>query len=182
MVQLLLDVGAGLGKERDPLSPPLGPYECPQPSALYVSTGCFSRHGIRRMEQLLLAGANVNTVDGWGWSALHKASCYGYLGAVELLLRHNDDAALLTDDGRTAEELAMKDVPGLGPVEDEEKGMGMRALCAFTTEQVAQADELRAIFRRASAWGRRGRLVVARNLQPAHTCARSQVRQRRGWV
>lgn len=160
MVQLLLDAGAGLGQERHPLSPPLGEFECPQPSALYVAMSCSTRQGIGRLKQLLLGGANVITQDRRGYSALHAASCHGGLDATDLLFRHNADATLLTEEGDTAEELAMKCVNPLGPV-DEETGNRV-----FTTEQIAQAKELRATFRRASAWGRRGWLVMARTREP----------------
>lgn len=163
MVQLLLDAGAGLGQERDPLSPPPGDYDYPQPSALYIATAFSTMHGVGRMEQLLLAGANVNTVDQGGNSALHEASCHGRLDATDLLLRHNADVTLLTEKGYTAEELAMKRVRPLGPIEDKQTGRR-----AFTTEQIDQANELRATFRRASAWGRRGWLVVARTHQPVN--------------
>ncbi|CAN0016685.1 unnamed protein product [Pylaiella littoralis] len=157
IVQLLLDAGAGLGQERDPLSRPLGEYEHPQPSALYVATSCSTMNGIRRMEQLLLAGANINTVDRRGWSAMHEASSCGCLEATDLLLRRNADTTLLNEEGHTAEELAMKTVWSRGPAKDDER--------TLVAEQ-AKADEVRAVFRRASAWGRRGWLVVARARQP----------------
>ena len=51
---------------------------------------------------LLDAGARINQKGKYGLTALHFAARHGYLDVVKLLVQHNGDILLKTDDGKNA--------------------------------------------------------------------------------
>jgi hypothetical protein len=76
-------------------------------SALMFAASCRDRHAAASMmKRLLKAGANVNTVDSAGWSALFWASDCGHAAAVKLLLSAGADASREDADGNTALDMA----------------------------------------------------------------------------
>lgn len=63
--------------------------------------GCIRINDQKEIEALILAGVDVNEMDGEGRSPLHWAADQGRLGAVEFLLRHGADPNLQDEDGCT---------------------------------------------------------------------------------
>jgi ankyrin repeat protein len=56
---------------------------------------------IEAVKQHLVAGANVNTKDKWGWTPLSRAARSGHKEAVELLIDNGADVNAKDDKGRT---------------------------------------------------------------------------------
>ena len=62
---------------------------------------------LKRVRELVDNGANVNTRDEDGETALMWASCNNHLDIVKLLLEKGADASIKSSDGRTALKLAL---------------------------------------------------------------------------
>jgi ankyrin repeat protein len=56
---------------------------------------------------LLELGADVRSVDLRGWTVLHVAGAYGYVGSARLLLDAGADTAARTPNGLTPADMAM---------------------------------------------------------------------------
>jgi Arf-GAP/coiled-coil/ANK repeat/PH domain-containing protein len=58
-------------------------------------------------EFLLLNGAKINAIDGFGNTPLHLAATHGSTGQVCLLLKHKGNHHLPNNDGKTALDIAV---------------------------------------------------------------------------
>jgi uncharacterized protein len=56
----------------------------------------------KEVERLIRSGADLNTVDNWGWTALILASYWNHGEVVELLIRSGADLNIRSDGGKTA--------------------------------------------------------------------------------
>ena len=146
VVDALLAAGADLGNERT--------INLPLHGASWLGF-CVP------LEKLLLAGANANWVDSRGWTALHVACSQNHADAVEILLRHNASVTSLCDEG-----LSPQDVVGMEALKKRQSERGSLP-STLDAAETAVADRICAMLRRASAWVRRGWLVML--------CARCQV-------
>eukprot|EP00903_Cladosiphon_okamuranus_P013544 g12616.t1 len=109
------------------------------------------------LKLLLSAGADANVVNSSGKSALHMACLYSREGAVELLLRHS---ASLTS--RCSEGLSPSDVVAMEALSIRENPFGVRHPSTLNVAETATADRIYGMMQRASAWRRRGWLVMMR--------------------
>lgn len=144
MVGILLAAGADLGKNRTDSVPII----------VAVQAGCCGS-----LKRLLVAGADVNLVNARGQSALHLACLNSREGVVELLLRHG---ASLTS--RCDQRLSPCDVVAMGVLSVRETWRRLRRGCPGTLDVVetAAADRIHGMLHGASAWGRRGWLIMMR--------------------
>ena len=114
------------------------------------------------LKRLLEAGADANAVNSRGQSALHMACSNNHEGAVELLLRHNVsvtsrcDAGLSPFDVVATGILNTREFPNFSPRDRA------RLPCTLNVEETAAADRIHGMLQAASAWGRRGWLVMMR--------------------
>lgn len=120
-------------------------------------SSCAYSEGGRSLERLLLAGAQVDLTDNEGRSALHVACLHSHERAVELLVRHGASVKLLCHEGRSP-----GDVVALEALNIKHLQVGHRSPTTLDAEETSVADRISAMLRRASAWGRRGWLVVMR--------------------
>ena len=109
------------------------------------------------LKLLLSAGADANVVNSRGESALHMACLYSREGAVELLLAHNASLTSRSDDG-----LMPYDVVAMEALSVHENPFGLRHPSTLNVAETAAADRIYGMLRRASAWRRRGWLVMMR--------------------
>lgn len=72
----------------------------------YVVFPCSKN--IEVFQALLKHGANVNSVDQNGWTALHFAAAIGHIPVVRELLQHEAEINTLTPEGSTALHLAIQ--------------------------------------------------------------------------
>eukprot|EP00752_Nemacystus_decipiens_P007973 g7125.t2 len=143
VVDVLLAAGAALGEDRTDIIP------------LHAAA---KKGHCEAMEKLLLAGANASWVDSKGRSALHAACMYTRVEAVEILLRFNASVTLLCDEG-----LSPQDAVAVETIAQKQTGArGNHAPSTLDTAQASAAGRIRGMLRKASAWGRRGWLVVLR--------------------
>ncbi len=61
-----------------------------------------------KAKELILKGADVNTKDNAGQTALHEASWKGYTEIAKLFITHGADINAKTSGGRTAEDVARR--------------------------------------------------------------------------
>ncbi|CAM9254690.1 unnamed protein product [Hapterophycus canaliculatus] len=153
MVDILLAAGAHLGEELTETSP------------LHLAA---ERGFLGPLESLLGARADVNLVDSGGRSALHMACCalhvacwYNHERAVELLLRYGARPNPISHEG-----LSPADCVGMGALKWRETS-SLRSFvrdspATLDAEETSVADRISAMLRGATAWGRRGWLVVLR--------------------
>ena len=119
----------------------------------------------RPLENLLLAGADVNCVDSKGRTALHVACSYSEVTAAEVLLRHNANVASLCDEG-----LSAHDVVAVETLKSREgwtrrrrwRSRQRRGPSTLDAAQTLIADRICAMLKRAGAWGRRGWVIMLR--------------------
>lgn len=144
MVDILLAAGADFGKNRTDTLP--------------IMLAAWGGH-CRPLQRLLVAGADPNAVNARGQSALHLACEASCEGAVEILLRHNAgftsrcDEGLLPYDAVAMWALSWRERPYGGP---------QRHPSTLNVVETAAADCIYGMLQRASAWRRRGWLVMMR--------------------
>lgn len=141
IVEILLAAGAGLGKERTDVHAPV------IVAAYWGSCG--------PLERLLLAGADVNVVDTVGESALHKACYNSQEGAVEILLRYHASPSIRCDIGQPP-----SGVVAMAALEKRRRRVNVPS--TLNVAETAAADSIHAMLKQASAWSRRGWLVMLR--------------------
>ena len=142
LVSVLLEAGAGLGENRTHHLP------------VFVAA---SEGRCGPLKRLLLAGADVNAVNSTGQSALHLACEFSHEGAVELLLSRNASPTSRCEEG-----LSPADVVSTWVLRKREHRYGGRFPCTLTAAETAAADRIYNLLHGASAWGRRGWLVMMR--------------------
>lgn len=146
VMDVLLAAGEDIGEDRtDKLNLPHQPLH-----AAAMKGFC------RPLEKLLRAGANVHWVDSKGQTALHLACSHNHEDAVEVLLRHNASVSSLCDGG-----LSPQDVVAVGALQRQQMQVWRRPF-TLDAAQTMIADRVCAMLRGASAWGRRGWLVILR--------------------
>ncbi|KAH6664611.1 hypothetical protein B0J14DRAFT_607342 [Halenospora varia] len=84
---------------------------------------------LKRIEQLIHRGANVNASDKWRWTALHMAAYGGYPKIAEVLIKEGAELDVRTVDGETPLQLA-------------ERNAHVRVV-GIITDEIARRDELR---------------------------------------
>lgn len=152
MVKVLLEAGA------DPAAG--STYQLPLHMA--ASRGFFDI-----ANSLLLAGASVDSVDTEGRTALHDACSNSRHGIVELLLRHNFSVASLCNNGISpmdavgVQALALRQQGP--PPEREINGLTLSYPSTLNSAETSTVDQICDMLQSASAWGRRGWLVVMRS-------------------
>ncbi|CAN0486718.1 unnamed protein product, partial [Scytosiphon promiscuus] len=109
------------------------------------------------LNHLLLAGASVSLVDTDGRSALHHACAYNKHDAVDLLLRHNASVTLLCNNGLSPVDVVGADVLAL------RQRSHFYHPSTLNTAETSAVDVICDMLRAASAWGRRGWLVMMRS-------------------
>lgn len=139
MVDILLAAGAGFGNG--------GTY--PLPVIIAAAKGFCGP-----LKRLLSAGTDVNVIDPRGRSALNAACFHGHEGTVELLLRHNASVVSRCDQGRLP-----CDVVAMGVLEKRFIRGHPSTLDAI---EASAADRIHEMLKVASAWCRRGWLVMMR--------------------
>lgn len=63
---------------------------------------------IKQIQEMILAGANLDAVDEQGWTALMYAASQDEVEAIELLLRNGANHYLVSNDGETAAGIAFR--------------------------------------------------------------------------
>ena len=97
--QVLLDAGA---------DPDASSQDPSQVKPLNSAAACRDETDALKLCTLLLgAGAQPSPRQQGGWTPLHQAAAHGRLDLVELLLDHGADVDATSDDGRTAQDLAL---------------------------------------------------------------------------
>ncbi|CBJ27583.1 ankyrin repeat protein [Ectocarpus siliculosus] len=146
MMDLLLAAGADLGNERVDILP------------LHAAA---HHHSCGALQRLISAGASVHQLDSRGRSALHVACLHNCEGAVKLLLQYNARVTLLCDGG-----LSPFDVVAMAVLNRRQlnRCWGLRRRpSTLNSNETSVADRILEMLRRASAWERRGWLVLMRH-------------------
>lgn len=147
MVDIFLAAGASFGHERT--------------DNLHVITA--ARTGsCGSLQRLIEAGVDTNEVDSRGQSALHVACTHCRDGVVDLLLRHNASLASRCDDeGLLPYDMVAQGL--LGTRENWRVHPWRRGNPAtLDAVETAAADRIYSMLHEASAWGRRGWLIMMR--------------------
>lgn len=110
------------------------------------------------LEKLLVAAANVNSLDPRGRSALHRACSNNHEDAVEVLLRHGASLTSLCD-----EDLPPHDVVAVDRLIDA-KQLRMLRRSPFTLDaaQTSATNRICGVLKGAGSWVRRDWLVMQR--------------------
>jgi len=68
---------------------------------LHLASSAFGNNGLDAVNLLLNKGANVNSQDKKGWTALHYAASYQHIRTVKLLLRNSANVNLTNENGES---------------------------------------------------------------------------------